>query len=82
MGTSCEVMPIDFGADCFFLPDVHETSKEQEIEEVLNCPCIDDAKRNPCGEHFSQAFTCFLKSEKEEQVEIFHLTFIDLGYPY
>ncbi|KAK4526755.1 hypothetical protein GAYE_SCF27MG4672 [Galdieria yellowstonensis] len=41
------------------------TSKEREIEEALNCPCIQKMKEGSCGEQFIAAYRCFLESETE-----------------
>ncbi|KAF6004334.1 hypothetical protein CCYA_CCYA02G0784 [Cyanidiococcus yangmingshanensis] len=46
------------------LPDDGRT-KEQMIEDALNCPCIDSLKRGPCGDSFIAAYRCFLESESE-----------------
>eukprot|EP00871_Galdieria_phlegrea_P000864 jgi/Galph1/1779/GphlegSOOS_G453.1 len=40
-------------------------TKEQEIEEALNCPCIEKMKEGSCGEQFISAYRCFLESESE-----------------
>ncbi|EME29294.1 mitochondrial protein translocase, MPT family [Galdieria sulphuraria] len=40
-------------------------TKEQEIEEALNCPCIQKMKEGSCGEQFIAAYRCFLESETE-----------------
>ncbi len=40
-------------------------TKEQLIEDALNCPCIESLKRGSCGEAFIAAYRCFLESESE-----------------
>ncbi|KAA8490820.1 Mitochondrial intermembrane space import and assembly protein 40 [Porphyridium purpureum] len=40
-------------------------SKEELIEEALNCPCIAKMKDGPCGDAFVAAYRCFLESETE-----------------
>lgn len=40
-------------------------TKEELIEEALNCPCIDSMKEGPCGNPFIEAYKCFLQSETE-----------------
>ena len=46
------------------LPDPDNT---EEIEEALNCPCIDGMKEGPCGDTFVVAYRCFLESKAEER---------------
>ncbi|CAN8065124.1 unnamed protein product [Agarophyton chilense] len=40
-------------------------SKEELIEEALNCPCISSMKEGSCGDSFIDAYKCFLQSETE-----------------
>ena len=40
-------------------------TKEQLIEDALNCPCIDNMKRGSCGGAFVAAYRCFLESETD-----------------
>lgn len=40
-------------------------TREEEIEEALNCPCIDAMKEGPCGGDFISAYRCFLESDTE-----------------
>ena len=42
-----------------------ELTKEEIIEEALNCPCIASMKEGPCGDPFLSAYRCFLESETE-----------------
>ena len=44
-------------------------SIDDTVEKALECPCLDDLKRGPCGSQFIDAFSCYLKSTKEEKVE-------------
>jgi hypothetical protein len=46
------------------LPD---PDNKEEIEEALNCPCIDGMKEGPCGDTFVVAYRCFLESKAEER---------------
>ena len=46
------------------LPDPDD---KEEIEEALNCPCIDGMKEGPCGDAFVVAYRCFLESKAEER---------------
>jgi len=46
-------------------------SIDVKVEKALECPCLDDLKRGPCGSQFIDAFSCYLKSTKEEKVEYF-----------
>ncbi len=40
-------------------------SKEEMIQEALNCPCIASMKDGPCGSVFLTAYECFLRSDVE-----------------
>lgn len=40
-------------------------TKEELIEEALNCPCIASMKEGSCGLPFLAAYRCFLESETE-----------------
>lgn len=40
-------------------------SKEEMVEEALNCPCIAAMRDGPCGDSFVAAYRCFLESETE-----------------
>ncbi len=42
-------------------------TKEEMIEEALNCPCIAGMKEGPCGSVFLEAYKCFLRSESSPQ---------------
>mmetsp|Transcript_4431 Transcript_4431/g.13446 ORF Transcript_4431/g.13446 Transcript_4431/m.13446 type:complete len:201 (+) Transcript_4431:135-737(+) len=44
-----------------------KAAKEKQIEEALNCPCIDRMKEGPCAEPFIAAYRCFLESEATPQ---------------
>lgn len=45
--------------------DEKELTKEERVEEALNCPCIASMKEGPCGESFIAAYRCFLESESD-----------------
>eukprot|EP00184_Porphyridium_aerugineum_P003166 CAMPEP_0184696508 /NCGR_PEP_ID=MMETSP0313-20130426/3772_1 /TAXON_ID=2792 /ORGANISM="Porphyridium aerugineum, Strain SAG 1380-2" /LENGTH=194 /DNA_ID=CAMNT_0027155139 /DNA_START=185 /DNA_END=769 /DNA_ORIENTATION=+ len=45
--------------------EVKIKSKEELIEEALNCPCIAKMKEGTCGDSFIAAYRCFLESETE-----------------
>lgn len=45
--------------------DEPKLTKEEMIEEALNCPCIATMKDGPCGDSFVAAYRCFLESETE-----------------
>lgn len=45
--------------------DTKPQTKEEMIEEALNCPCIDSMKEGSCGDPFISAYKCFLQSETE-----------------
>lgn len=40
-------------------------TKEEMIEEALNCPCIASMKEGSCGDVFVTAYKCFLTSDTE-----------------
>lgn len=39
--------------------------REAEIQDMLNCPCMEDMRKGSCGPTFLTAFECFLRSEDE-----------------
>lgn len=43
-------------------------SLDAKAQKALECPCIADLRSGPCGDQFSLAFVCFLKSTAEEKV--------------
>ncbi|KAL8157753.1 hypothetical protein AgCh_002452 [Apium graveolens] len=43
-------------------------SLDAKAQKALECPCLDDLRKGPCGSQFSGAFLCFLKSTAEEKV--------------
>ncbi|XP_062222646.1 mitochondrial intermembrane space import and assembly protein 40 homolog [Phragmites australis] len=44
-----------------------EESIDVKVQKALECPCLDDLKKSPCGSQFIYAFSCYLKSTKEEK---------------
>ncbi|KAA0066120.1 mitochondrial intermembrane space import and assembly protein 40 [Cucumis melo var. makuwa] len=46
---------------CFF------QSLDAKANRALECPCIADLRKGPCGVQFSDAFLCFFKSTAEEK---------------
>jgi mitochondrial intermembrane space import and assembly protein 40 len=43
-------------------------SIDAKVQKSLDCPCVADLKNGPCGGGpFVDAFSCFLKSTKEEK---------------
>ncbi|KAG6434554.1 hypothetical protein SASPL_106192 [Salvia splendens] len=42
-------------------------SLEAQAQKALECPCIAHLRSGPCGDQFSSAFVCFLKSTAEEK---------------
>ncbi|CAL9094770.1 mitochondrial intermembrane space import and assembly protein 40-like [Musa troglodytarum] len=44
-----------------------EESLEEKAQRALNCPCVADLRKGPCGVQFSEAFVCFIKSTAEEK---------------
>lgn len=49
---------------CFILQSI-----DVKVQKALECPCLDDLKKGPCGSPFIVAFSCYLKSTEEEKVE-------------
>ncbi|XP_031269879.1 mitochondrial intermembrane space import and assembly protein 40 homolog [Pistacia vera] len=47
--------------------DDENESLDAKAQKALECPCIADLRKGPCGEQFSEAFLCFLKSTSEEK---------------
>uniref|UniRef100_A0A0A9DNT6 Mitochondrial intermembrane space import and assembly protein 40 homolog n=1 Tax=Arundo donax TaxID=35708 RepID=A0A0A9DNT6_ARUDO len=47
--------------------DTNEESIDVKVQKALECPCLDDLKKGPCGSQFIHAFSCYLKSTKEEK---------------
>lgn len=43
-------------------------SIEEKAQKALECPCIAGLRNGPCGNQFSKAFLCFLKSTADEKV--------------
>ncbi|XP_071723865.1 LOW QUALITY PROTEIN: mitochondrial intermembrane space import and assembly protein 40 homolog, partial [Rutidosis leptorrhynchoides] len=42
-------------------------SLEVNAQKALECPCIADLRNGACGDQFSNAFLCFMKSTAEEK---------------
>lgn len=42
-------------------------SLDAKAQKALECPCIADLRSGSCGNQFSEAFVCFLKSTAEEK---------------
>ncbi|XP_030544626.1 mitochondrial intermembrane space import and assembly protein 40 homolog [Rhodamnia argentea] len=47
--------------------DDENESLDAKAQKALECPCIADLRSGPCGNQFSEAFVCFLKSTTEEK---------------
>lgn len=45
--------------------EIPALTKEEMVEEALQCPCIAAMRDGPCGESFISAYRCFLESETE-----------------
>ncbi|XP_017224620.1 mitochondrial intermembrane space import and assembly protein 40 homolog isoform X2 [Daucus carota subsp. sativus] len=43
-------------------------SLDEKAQKALDCPCLADLRKGPCGSQFSGAFLCFLKSTAEEKI--------------
>ncbi|XP_004297701.1 PREDICTED: mitochondrial intermembrane space import and assembly protein 40-A [Fragaria vesca subsp. vesca] len=42
-------------------------SLDAKAQKALECPCIADLRKGPCGLPFSEAFLCYLKSTVAEK---------------
>ncbi|KAG0450518.1 hypothetical protein HPP92_026886 [Vanilla planifolia] len=42
-------------------------SLDQKAQRALECPCVADLRKGPCGSQFSEAFVCFIKSTADEK---------------
>ncbi|KAJ4972566.1 hypothetical protein NE237_005740 [Protea cynaroides] len=47
--------------------DDENLSLDAKAQKALECPCVDGLRKGPCGDQFSKAFVCFLKSTAEEK---------------
>ncbi|KAF8021785.1 hypothetical protein BT93_G2041 [Corymbia citriodora subsp. variegata] len=47
--------------------DDENESLDAKVQKALDCPCIADLRSGSCGNQFSEAFVCFLKSTAEEK---------------
>ncbi|KAH9622156.1 hypothetical protein KSS87_010683 [Heliosperma pusillum] len=54
-------------AEAVAYADDENQSLDVKAAKALECPCIADLRKGPCGNHFSEAFLCFLKSAAEEK---------------
>lgn len=50
-----------------FDEDGNAESIDVKVQKALKCPCLDELKKGPCGSQFIDAFSCYLKSTKEEK---------------
>jgi intermembrane space import and assembly protein 40 len=41
---------------------------QQQIDEALACPCVEDLRSGPCGKSFEAAFSCFLRHQAKHKV--------------
>ena len=48
-------------------------SMDEKVQKALACPCLSGLRSGPCGNQFSEAFSCFLRSTAEEKVHILHV---------
>lgn len=44
-----------------------EAEIEANARRALECPCVSDLRKGPCGHVFSEAFICFFKSTAPEK---------------
>lgn len=42
-------------------------SLDVKAQKALECPCVAELRDGPCGEAFTEAFLCFIKSQAEEK---------------
>ncbi|XP_020262812.1 mitochondrial intermembrane space import and assembly protein 40 homolog, partial [Asparagus officinalis] len=50
-----------------FSGDNENESLEVKAQKALECPCVADLRKGPCGNQFSEAFVCFIKSTAKEK---------------
>ncbi|KAF3322339.1 Mitochondrial intermembrane space import and assembly protein 40 [Carex littledalei] len=50
-----------------FDKDGKELSMDEKVQRALECPCVANLRSGPCGTHFTDAFSCFLRSTSEEK---------------
>ncbi|KAJ0970023.1 hypothetical protein J5N97_022900 [Dioscorea zingiberensis] len=54
-------------AEAVAFGDDESESLEAKAEKALECPCVAELRKGPCGTQFSEAFVCFIKSTTEEK---------------
>ncbi|CAA6666609.1 unnamed protein product [Spirodela intermedia] len=54
-------------AEAAAFSNVENESVEAKVQKALECPCLAGLRSGPCGNQFSEAFACFLKSTAEEK---------------
>ncbi|XP_074286815.1 mitochondrial intermembrane space import and assembly protein 40 homolog [Silene latifolia] len=54
-------------AEAVAYADDENASVDVKAAKALECPRIADLRKGPCGNQFSEAFLCFLKSSAEEK---------------
>ncbi|KAG1355174.1 hypothetical protein COCNU_07G012860 [Cocos nucifera] len=42
-------------------------SLDVKAQKALECPCVAELRKGPCGTQFTEAFVCFIKSTAEEK---------------
>jgi intermembrane space import and assembly protein 40 len=47
--------------------DDESESLDVKAQKALECPCVAELRDGPCGEAFTEAFVCFIKSQAEEK---------------
>lgn len=47
--------------------DDESESLDVKAQKALECPCVAELRDGPCGEVFTEAFVCFIKSKAEEK---------------
>ncbi|XP_043694102.1 mitochondrial intermembrane space import and assembly protein 40 homolog [Telopea speciosissima] len=57
----------DLLAEAAAFGDDENESLDAKAEKALECPCVAKLRKGPCGDQFSEAFVCFLKSTAEEK---------------
>ncbi|KAK8944908.1 hypothetical protein KSP39_PZI008412 [Platanthera zijinensis] len=57
----------DLIAEAMSEADDENETLDQKAQRALECPCVADLRKGPCGSQFSEAFVCFIKSTAEEK---------------
>ncbi|XP_008807801.2 mitochondrial intermembrane space import and assembly protein 40 homolog [Phoenix dactylifera] len=57
----------DLVAEATALGSNENESLDMKAQRALECPCVAELRKGPCGTQFTEAFVCFIKSTAEEK---------------